>query len=128
MRLSRSPRSWTWGSQAALKSVVCALGEDGGHEEFSVAVTLASSSRMSRAVQRAAAEGVVTAALDGDAQRAQAVEVRVQPPPADHIAAGRKKDGPAVAGGQGAGQQDGGADAAAEVGIEAPLRTFRRTA
>ena len=44
--------------------------------------------------------------------------MRVEPPPADDVAARREEGRAAVAGGQRAGEQDGRADPAAELGVE----------
>ena len=55
---------------------------------------------------------------DGGAQLLEGEEMRVQTPPADDVAAGRRQRHLAAAGEQRPGQQDRGADPRAELGIE----------
>ena len=57
-----------------------------------------------------------------DAELGERVDVGVEAPPADHVTAGRGNDGPAEACQQRTGEQERGADLAAEVGVELGLR------
>ena len=57
-----------------------------------------------------------------DAELGEGVDVRVEAPAPDHVAARRRHDGAAEAGEQRPGEQERGADLAAEVGVELGLR------
>ena len=57
-----------------------------------------------------------------DAELGKGVDVRVEAPASDHVAAGRRHDGAPEPREQRAGEQERGADLAAEVGIELGLR------
>ena len=61
------------------------------------------------------------------AQRAEGVQVRVEPAAADHVAAGRRHVGLAEAGQQRAGQQERGADALGQRGVDLGVRRSRRS-
>ena len=60
----------------------------------------------------------VAVEVDVGPERAERVEVRVQPAPADHVAAGRRQQRGAEAGEQRAADQHGGADPLGEVGVD----------
>ena len=60
----------------------------------------------------------VAVELDVGAERAERVEVRVQPAPADHVAAGRRQQRGAEAGEQRAADEHRGADPLGEVGVD----------
>ena len=65
-------------------------------------------------------------ALDVGAHRAERVEVRVQAPAADHVAARRRHDGPAEAREQRSGEQERGADQLGELALDLDSRARRR--
>ena len=88
---------------------------------FSVAITLASSRKIARAAEAVGAHVVAAVELDLGAELCKRVDVRVEPAAADHVAAGRRHDGAAEAREQRPGEQERGADAAAELGVELGL-------
>ena len=57
---------------------------------FSVAITLASSRKMCAPREPARAQLVAAADVDLGAELGERVDVRVEPAPADHVAAGRR--------------------------------------
>ena len=61
------------------------------------------------------------------AERAEGVQVRVEPAAADHVAAGRRHVGLAEARQQRAGEQEGGADALGQAGVDLGVARSRRS-
>ena len=61
---------------------------------------------------------VAAVVLDRGAERAERVEVRVEPPAADHVAAGRRHVRAAEAGQQRAGEQERGADPLGQLAVD----------
>ena len=93
---------------------------------FSVAVTLASSSRSSAPASRRRVNTYREPISTSMPRARRPVEVRIQSAPSDHVAARRGKDCAPVPGGEGTGEQDGGADPAAQGLVQVvPLQTFR---
>ena len=119
-RRSRAPsetrkrqRSWTCGSQAALPITVSPGVSTAAMTAFSVAITLASSRKIGRAAKAGRrAHLVAPADLDRRAEPLERVDVRVEPPPADHVAARRRHARTAEAREQRPREQERGADAA----------------
>ena len=111
-------RSWTCGSQAALRSTVRPLAITAAISAFSVPVTLGSSRKMSLPVSSLGLELVAVAHRDRGAQLLERQEVGVDPAPADDVSAGRRERDLAEAGEQRSGQQDRGADPGAERRVE----------
>ena len=106
-------RSWTWGSEAALRMTVVPRVSAAAISAFSVAITEGSSIRKSQGPQAQRRRGehdLVAAVVDGRAERAERVEVRVEPAAADHVAAGRGHLRRAEARQQRAGEQERGPD------------------
>ena len=90
---------------------------------FSVPITDGSSMKKSHAVQPAvgARRPDVAPVLDRGAQGAEGVEVRIEPAAADHVAARRRQQRLPEAGQQRAGDEERGADALGELGIDIRL-------
>ena len=120
---SMRARSWTCGSEAALRMTVVPSISAAAMSAFSVAITDGSSMKKSHASRLpSGAVRRMSRSSRPRAQRAEGVEVRVQPPPADHVAARRRHDGDAEAGQQRAGGQERGADALGEPRVHVGLR------
>ena len=86
---------------------------------FSVAITDGSSMKTSPARSpRGRAQVDVAAVLEGRAERGEGVEVRVQAPAADDVAAGRRHAHAAEAREQRAGEQERGADALRQLAVD----------
>ena len=111
-----------WGSQAAWPTIVSPSASTAAMIAFSVPITDASSRYMRLPTRPFGAKVVGAVDLHLDAELGEGVDVGVEPPAADHVAARRRHDGPAEARQQRAGEQEGGADLAAEVGVELGLR------
>ena len=112
-------RSCTCGSQAALPITVCPGVSAAAISAFSVAITEGSS--MNTSVGRSppvAVEQDVAPAVHARAHRAEGVEMRVQAPAADHVAAGRGHHGALEARQQRRGEQEGGADLLGQLGLD----------
>ena len=126
---SMRARSCTCGSQAALPMTVVPGVSAAAISAFSVAITEGSSMNTSvgrRPSRRAQHD--LAAALGARAHRAERVEVRVEPPAADHIAAGRRHHGAVKARQQRPGEQERGADLLGQLGFDLDLVDRRRTA
>ncbi len=82
--------------------------------------------RLQAAVGRAQAD--VARVLDVRAERAERVEVRIEPAAADHVAAGRRQQRLAEAGEQRPGDQERGADPLGQGGVDVGLASPRRPA
>ena len=93
---------------------------------FSVAITLASSRKTALPRKPGRAHLVAAVDLDLDAELGEAVNVRVEAPAPDHVTAGRRHAHAAEAREQRAGEQERGADAAAELLVELRLVHARR--
>ena len=121
--LSMRATSCTCGSQAALRMIVVPAVAAAAISAFSVPITDGSSMKKSHGLQAAVGrlDLDVLAVLDGRAERAEGVEVRVQPAAADHVAARRRHRRAAEARQQRAGGQERGADALGERGIDLRL-------
>ena len=115
-------RSWMWGSQAAWPTIVSPLASTAAMIAFSVPITDASSRYMRLPDEALRAQVVGAVDLHLDAELREGVNVGVEAPAADHVAARRRDDGTPEARQQGAGEQERGANLAAEVGIELGLR------
>ena len=111
--LSMRARSCTWGSEAALRMTLEPGVSAAAMSAFSVPITDGSS--MKKSVERSPPLGAESlmwrAVLDLGAERAEGVEVRVQAPAADDVAARRGHRRGAEAGQQRPGDEEGGADA-----------------
>ena len=107
---SRRARSCTWGSQAALPSSVVPGVSAAAISAFSVAMTEGSSMNTSPA-RSPARELDVASHLDLGPHRPEGVQVRIQAPTADHVAARRRHLGVPEAGQQRLGEQERRADA-----------------
>ena len=83
-------RSWTCGSQAALPITVSPSASTAAMTAFSVAITLASSRKIG--LPREPRRAHLVAAVDpiSTPSSAKRVDVRVEPAPADHVAARRR--------------------------------------
>ena len=98
-----------------------ALGEHGGHDDVLGRhhARLVEEDRLAAQPRRAHLEAAVD--LDLDAELGEPVDVRVEPAPPDHVAAGRRHGRAAEAREQRAGEQERGADAAAQLLVELGL-------
>ena len=98
-----------------------ALGEHGRHDDVLGRhhARLVEEDRLAAQPRRAHLEAAVD--LDLDAELGEAVDVRVEPAPPDHVAAGRRHGRAAEAREQRAGEQERGADAAAQLLVELGL-------
>ena len=108
---SMRARSCTCGSQAALPITVVPGVSAAAISTFSVAITDGSS--MNTSVGRRPRGALSTISRPQStlrAHRAERVEVRVEAPATDHVAAGRRHHGAAEAREQRAGEQERGAD------------------
>ena len=126
--ISRRARSWTCGSEAALWITVEPGVSAAAIRAFSVAMTEASSMKKSQACSPsggAQLERALGAHLG--AERAEGVQVGVEPAAADHVAAGRRHVGLAEARQQRAGEQEGGADALGQLGVDLACGRSRRS-
>ena len=87
---------------------------------FSVPITDGSSMKKSHACRppSGAVQADVAVELDVRAERAERVEVRIEPAAADHVAAGRRQQRRAEAGEQRPADEHGGADALGQVGVD----------
>ncbi len=121
--LSIRARSCTCGSQAALRMIVVPAVAAAAISAFSVPITDGSSMKKSHGVRPpgGALMTMSRAVLDGRAERAEGVEVRIEPAAADHVAARRRHRRRAEARQQRAGGQEGGADPLGEVGVDVRL-------
>src|SRR5207302_1668148 len=103
-----------------------AAGENGGHDRVlrpGYARLVEEDVRRAQAVRP---HPVLPVRLDLGAELRERVDVRVEPPPTDHVAAGRRDDRLSVAGEQRPGQQHGGPDPRAELLVELRLRQLGR--
>ena len=119
-------RSCTCGSQAALPITVVPGVSAAAISAFSVAITDGSS--MNTSVGRSPlrrAEHDLAAAVGDRAHRAEGVQVRVQAPAADHVAAGRRHHGAAEAREQRPGEQERGADQLGQLAARSRPRARR---
>ena len=115
--LSIRATSCTCGSHAALRMIVVPSTAAAAISAFSVPITDGSSMKKSHWAQAALGGALISmslAVLDGRAERLEGVEVRVQPPAADHVTARRRHRGAAEPREQRAGGQEGGADTLGE--------------
>ena len=110
------------GSHAAWPTIVSPSASTAAMIAFSVPITEASSRYMRLPTRPLGSEVVGAVDLHLDAELREGVDVGVEPPAADHVAARRRHDGAAEARQQRAGEQERGADLAAEVGVELGLR------
>src|SRR5215211_6946605 len=110
--MSRRARSCTCGSEAALWITVEPAVSAAAMSAFSVAMTEGSSMKKSHACRPSAACRSYVRP-----ERAEGVEVGVEAAPADYVAARWRHVRPAEARQQRAGEQEGGADALGEVGV-----------
>ena len=119
-------RSCTCGSQAAFPMIVSPVARTAAMIAFSVPVTDASSRKSGtpRKPVGLHAEGPVR--VHAGAELLERVDVDVEPATADHVAAGRRDDRLARAGEQRAGEEDRGADVAAELLVELRRRRLGR--
>ena len=92
--------------------------EDGGHDRVLGAGHARLVEEDVRAAQAVRPHLVAAVRLDLGAELRERVDVRVQAPPADHVAARRRDDRAPVAGEQRAREQHRGADARAEHLVE----------
>ena len=85
-------RSWTWGSEAALRITVGPRVSAAAISAFSVAITDGSSIRKSQGRRPVGAWTRMLSCLWSTVapERAERVEVRIEPAPADHVAARRR--------------------------------------
>ena len=112
-------RSWTCGSQATLPMTVVPGVSAAASSAFSVAMTEGSSMNTSPARRPPGAVSVIVPLSSCSApERAEGVEVRVQAPAADDVAAGRRHDRAAGAGQQRAGEQERRADLLGQVDVD----------
>ena len=116
-------RSWTCGSHAALPITVSPSASTAAMTAFSVPITLASSRKTCLPRRRSACE--LERAVDRDlrAELLERVDVHVESPAADHVAARRRQRRAAEAREQRAGDEERGADAVAEPGSTLGLAT-----
>jgi hypothetical protein len=98
-----------------------ALGQHGGHEHVLRRhhARLVQEDRLPAQLGGAHLEAAVD--VDLDAELCEPVDVRVEPAPPDHVPAGRRHDRAAEACEQGPGEQERGADAAAQLLVELGL-------
>ena len=120
---SMRARSCTCGSEAALRITVVPSISAAAISAFSVPITDGSSMKKSHACRppSGARDVDVAAVLDGRAERAERVEVRVQAAAADHVAAGRRHQRGAEARQQRARDQEGRADRLGQPGVDVGL-------
>ena len=125
--ISRRARSWTCGSDAALWITVEPGVSAAAIRAFSVAMTEGSSMKKSHACSPsgAARRNQLRSTFDLGAERAEGIQVRVEPPAADHVAAGRRHVGAAEAREQRAGEQERGADPLGPVAVHLELGQVR---
>ena len=116
-------RSCTCGSPAAFITTVRPGAVTAAIRAFSVAVTEASSRKMSAPLEAGVAQPVVAVDQALGAERAERQQVGVHPAPADEVAAGERQLHLAAARQQRARQQERCPQAAAEVGVEVVVRT-----
>ena len=119
-------RSWTCGSHAALPITVSPAVSTAAMTAFSVAMTLASSRKT--CVPRSPSRAFISkraAELDLGAELGERVDVRVEAPPADDVAARRRHADRAEAREQRAGEEERRAHAAAELLVELALLDVR---
>ena len=74
------------------------------------------------ALEAARAQVVARPDVDFGAELGQGVDVRIEPPPSDHVAAGRRRDGSAEAREEWPHQEEGGANLAPELAVELVAR------
>ena len=119
MELSRWQTSWTWGSLAALRRTVTPSARAAAMMPFSVAVTEASSSRMSQPCRRPSARSSnLPLWTKSGAQGFEYLEVRVDATSADVVSAGGGVDAEVtVAGEQRAHQRERAANLAEQVDV-----------
>ncbi len=115
-------RSWTCGSQAALISSVVARGEDSRHHRVLGAHHARLVEEDPLAAQPVGAELEPPVDRDLGAELLEGVDVRVERPPADEVAAGRREQCMPEAGEQRAGEQERAADAVGELLVDLGLR------
>ena len=101
------------------------LREDGGHDRVLRPHHRGLVEVQACSDQPLGPEVVGAVEVELDAELGERVDVGVEPPAADHVAAGRRHDGPAVPREQRAGEQKRGANLPAEVGVELGLRHAR---
>ena len=99
-----------------------ALGEDGGHDRVLGAHHRGLVEVHPLADEAVRAQVVGAVDLHLDAELGEGVDVGVEPPAPDHVAARRRHDGAAEARQERAGEQERRANLAAEVGVELGLR------
>ena len=121
---SRRARSWTWGSQAAFAIVVGPAVSAAAISAFSVAITEGSSMKIPQGFEAAVRRRDLdpALALDQGAHVAEGVEVRVEAPPADEVAARRRHPRLAEARQQRAGEQERGADPRGQLLVDLGVR------
>jgi hypothetical protein len=108
---SMRARSWMWGSQAAFPSSVVPGVSAAAIRAFSVAITEGSSMNTSPARRPpGGAQHDVSRDLDDRTHRPEGVEVRIQAPASDHVAARRRHLDVPVARQERAGEEERGAD------------------
>ena len=96
IEISIRARSWTCGSEAALRITVGPRVSAAAISAFSVAITDGSSIRKSHGVRPsggAVSMMSLATALDQRAERAERVQVRIEPSASDHVATGRRHPG-----------------------------------
>ena len=120
--ISMRARSWTCGSEAALRITVGPRVRAAAISAFSVAITEGSSIRKSHGLQaeRSLELDVPAILLDGGAEGTEGIEVRVEPPAADHIATRRGHLRPPEPGQERAREQERGADALGQLLVDLP--------
>ena len=114
-------RSWMCGSHAAWPTIVSPSASTAAMTAFSVAHHRRLVEEEALADEPVGADVVGAVQLDLDAELLERVDVRVEPPAADHVAARRRHRHPAEARQQRAGEQERGADLAAELRVERGL-------
>ena len=120
-------RSWTCGSQAALPITVSPSASDGGHDDVLGRhhARLVEEDRLAAQAGRAHLVARRRSSISAPSSR-ERVDVRIEAAAADHVAAGRRHGRAAEAREQRAGEQERGADAAAELLVELGLVDARR--
>ena len=123
MLTSIRARSWTCGSHAALPMTVSPGVRAAASSAFSVAMTDGSSMKTSPARRPIGRDDLdVALVLHGRPERLERVEVRIQAPAADDVAAGRWHPDAPEPREQGSREQERGADALGEPAVEHGVR------
>ena len=115
-------RSWMCGSQAACPTIDSPSARTAAMIAFSVAITEASSRKRRLPTSPFVAQVVGAVQVDLDPELGKRVDVGVESPTSDHVAAGRRHDGAPEACEERPGEEERGADLAAEIRIELGLR------